>query len=313
MTKVDLITGFLGSGKTTFILNYVDFLKRMGQKVTIIENEFGGVSIDSMMLKETEVDIAEVTGGCMCCTGKVAFQGQLVDAAKKGYDRIIVEPSGIYDVDEFFNTLLMLPVNEFCEIGSIITIADAHFEDSLTDEARYLMFSQLLSTGKLVLSKTQLYSSETLDHTIAKINQLMEEHHTDRRFGIDVCRKDWKDLTDEDYHSFLSAGYQLLEHERDFMQHGSVFTSRIVAGRCENAEDLKERLDRLMTDPKIGKVYRCKGLIQDTSKNWYEFNRSLDGSYIKPAKVKRGIFLVIGQDIDDEALDQVFISRKKNK
>lgn len=311
MVKVDLITGFLGSGKTTFIRRYADYLQRQEKKINIIENEFGGVSVDSIILRDQGCDISQIAGGCMCCTGKISFQNMLLDGAARGYDRILVEPSGIYDVDEFFDVMFTEPVKDRCEIGSIITIADAHFDDSLSDEAKYLMFSQLLAAGKLVLSKTQLFPEEQIQETLEKINGLIAQRGCSRVFEEDVCAKPWDSLTDEDFASFEQAGYRISDHEREFMQHGSVFTARVMAGRCENEKDLKERLERLMNDSSLGKILRIKGHIADTSGHWYEVNCSLDGFYIKPAAIKKGLFIVIGQDINETALQESFLPRQK--
>ncbi|MGI6006688.1 MAG: GTP-binding protein [Ruminococcus sp.] len=311
MVKVDLITGFLGSGKTTFIRRYADYLQRHGKKINIIENEFGGVSVDSIILRDQGCDISQISGGCMCCTGKVMFQNMLLDGAAMNYDRILVEPSGIYDVDEFFDVMFTEPVKDCCEIGNIFTIADARFDDTLSDEARYLMFSQLLAAGKLIISKTQLFSEEEIQETLKKINELIAERGCSRVFSDDVCTKNWKDLTDEDFASFEQAGYRISDHEREFMQHGNVFTARVMAGVCKDEADLRERLNRLMNDSSCGKILRIKGHIADTSGNWFEVNCSMDGSYIKPAHIKKGLFIVIGQDIDEAALQNAFLPRKK--
>lgn len=74
MTKVDLVTGFLGTGKTTFIKKYADYFIRKGEKIGIIENEFGGVAVDSILLKDQGCDVSQLSGGCMCCSGKADFQ-----------------------------------------------------------------------------------------------------------------------------------------------------------------------------------------------------------------------------------------------
>ena len=311
MVKVDLITGFLGAGKTTFIRRYADYLQRQGNKISIIENEFGGVSVDSIILRDQGCDINQIAGGCMCCTGKISFQNMLLDGAARGYDRIVVEPSGIYDVDEFFDVMFTEPVKSCCEIGNIFTIVDARFDDSLSDEAKYLMFSQLLSSGKMIMSKTQLFSEDTIQETLKKINELIAQRGCSRIFSDDVCTKPWDALTDEDFASFEQAGYRISDHEREFMQHGSIFTARVMAGRCENEKDLKERLERLMNDSSLGKILRIKGHIADTSGHWYEVNCSLDGFYIKPAAIKKGLFIVIGQDINETALQESFLPRQK--
>lgn len=311
MVKVDLITGFLGSGKTTFIRRYADYLQRQGKKINIIENEFGGVSVDSIILRDQGCDISQISGGCMCCTGKISFQNMLLDGAAMGYDRILVEPSGIYDVDEFFDVMFTEPVKDCCEIGSIFTIVDARFDDSLSDEARYLMFSQLLSSGQLIMSKAQLFPDETIQNTLEKVNALIAERGCSRVFKDDVCTKSWDELTDEDFAVFEQSGYRISDHEREFMQHGNVFKARVMAGLCKDNEDLEDRLNRLMKDPLYGKILRIKGHICDLSGNWYEVNCSLDGFYIKPAQIKKGLFIVIGQDINEDAVQNAFLSRQK--
>lgn len=311
MVKVDLITGFLGAGKTTFIRRYADYFMRKGQRINIIENEFGGVNVDAVMLKNEDYDISQIAGGCMCCTAKIAFQNMLLDAAASGYDRILVEPSGIYDVDEFFETMLTKPVKDCCEIGSILTIADARFDEKLSSEAQYIMFSQLLCTGMVIMSKTRSADADLQEKTISKWNQIIREHGSTRVFGGDVCRKDWDEFTDEDFAAFASCGCQILEHEREFMQHGRVFTARVMANLCENAKNLEERLHDLLSDPRYGIVLRVKGHIADTAGNWYEINCSLDGFYIKPVSMKKGLFLVIGQDLNETAVMEAFIPRQK--
>ena len=145
MVQVDLITGFLGAGKTTFIHKYLRYLKDKGLNVRMIENEFGAVSVDTMLLRDDDCDITDLAGLCMCCVGKDAFIKMLIESANSGCDRIIVEPSGIYDVDEFFEVMSLPKVNSLCEIGSILTIADPYGMDHLTDEAEYLLYAALTS------------------------------------------------------------------------------------------------------------------------------------------------------------------------
>lgn len=313
MVKVDLISGFLGCGKTTFIRKYADYLMRQGLRINVIENEFGGVNVDSIMLKDEDFGISEISGGCMCCTAKAALQDHLMNLAASDCDRIIIEPSGIYDVDEFFEVMLNDPVKNVCEIGSIIAIADADFAaDRLSHEANYLMFSQLVSAGKLLISKTQLFPEETCEKALADINSMMVSHGSTRTFGEDICTKDWAELTDEDFAGFAACGYQILDHPREFMNHGQVFTGRALAHLCAGPEDLRERLTKLMSDPSYGRILRIKGLIADTERNWYEINCSMDGQmYIRPADARMGLFVVIGQDLNEEAIHSAFISRRK--
>lgn len=169
MVKVDLITGFLGAGKTTFIEKYIGYLRRQGESIHIIENEFAEKGVDSHFLRD-EVDdcckISDLSGMCMCCIGKKEFIRLLIESAQTACDRIIVEPSGIYDVDEFFDVLSDSRVCQLCEIGCIISIVDPFARENLTDEVKYLTFAQLAASGAVVFSKTQLLDSEELNRSM---------------------------------------------------------------------------------------------------------------------------------------------------
>jgi len=105
MIKIDLITGFLGSGKTTFIKQYAQFFIRKGQRIGILENDFGAVNVDIMLLQELQgpdCELETVAGACDADCHKRRFKTKLIAMAMSGYDRVIVEPSGIFDTDEFF-------------------------------------------------------------------------------------------------------------------------------------------------------------------------------------------------------------------
>ena len=105
MVKIDLITGFLGSGKTTFLKKYAKRLMEQGQNIGILENDFGAVNVDMMLLQELEGEQCElemISGGCDPETHRRRFRTKLIAMGMCGYDRVLVEPSGIYDMDEFF-------------------------------------------------------------------------------------------------------------------------------------------------------------------------------------------------------------------
>ena len=108
MVKVDLITGFLGSGKTTFIRKYAKYLMDEGNNIGILENDYGAVNVDMMLLQDLMGDNCElemISGGCDKDCHRRRFKTKLIAMGMCGYDRVIVEPSGIFDVDEFFDIL----------------------------------------------------------------------------------------------------------------------------------------------------------------------------------------------------------------
>ena len=198
MVKVDLITGFLGAGKTTFLRHYLDYLAKKGQKVLVIENEFGQVSVDTKLLEDEACDIEDLTGKCMCCTGMADFIGMLAASQEQGYDRVVVEPSGIYDVDEFFTAMNAERVKAVCGIGSVLTIVDAKWNPQLSESAKYLLYAQLLAAGSVILSRTQCVSAEELQQTKAALRELVSEEDSEVSWKAVLFEKNWEELTDED-------------------------------------------------------------------------------------------------------------------
>lgn len=310
MVQVDLITGFLGSGKTTFIHQYVSYLHEKGMKILVIENEFGSIGVDRALLRDDACDVSSLSGVCMCCKGKKMFEDLLIQGAQNGYDRILVEPSGIYDVDEFFAVMSLEKVRNYCKIGSILTIVDGQMDDALTDEAKYLMASQLYAAGSVIMSKTQLFSDSTISRTIEKLNELLAQYGNSHISAETLSLKNWSDFTPEDFEKFSQSGFQLFAHQRKAMQHDMIFQVKELADYCENAQDLEHRLKNLFLSPEFGSILRVKGHIQDLNKNWYEINCSKDSFHIRPCQMKRGLFIIIGQDLKEEAISRAFIPRR---
>ena len=140
MVQVDLITGFLGAGKTTFLRRYVRYLVQQGHKVCILENDFGAVNVDAMLVQEVlgpGCDVETISGGCDCDTHQRRMRTKLIAMAMRGFDRVVVEPSGIFDVDEFFDILRDDPLDRWYQLGSVIAVVDALLPETLSPQAEY--------------------------------------------------------------------------------------------------------------------------------------------------------------------------------
>ena len=125
MTKVDIFSGFLGSGKTTLIRKLINESFK-GQKVVLIENEFGEINIDSGFLKDAGVEITELSSGCICCT----LVGDFGEALKKvvsefAPDRILIEPSGVGKLSDVIRAVQEVAETEEIELNSFVAVADA--------------------------------------------------------------------------------------------------------------------------------------------------------------------------------------------
>lgn len=151
MVQVDLITGFLGAGKTTFLRRYVRYLVAQGHNVCILENDFGAVNVDAMLVQDLlgpNCDLETISGGCDCDTHQRRMRTKLIAMAMRGFDRVVVEPSGIFDVDEFFDVLRDDPLDRWYHIGNVIAIVDAMLPETLSPQAEYVLASETANAGR---------------------------------------------------------------------------------------------------------------------------------------------------------------------
>ena len=178
MIKIDLITGFLGAGKTTFIKKYASYLMKQGRKIGILENDFGAVNVDMLLLQDLEGDncsLEMIAGGCDADCHRRRFKTKLIAMAMSGYDRVIIEPSGIYDVDEFFDALYEEPLDRFYEPGNVIALVDAGLEEDLSKEAKYLLATEVADAGCVLFSKCDEVPEKQLKATLSYLNQTLEQ------------------------------------------------------------------------------------------------------------------------------------------
>lgn len=180
MVKIDLITGFLGSGKTTFIKKYAKYLIDQGLNIGILENDFGAVNVDMMLLQDIageKCTLEMVAGGCDKDCHRRRFRTKLIAMGMCGYDRVLIEPSGIFDMDEFFDALHESPLDRWYEIGNVITVVDAMLEENLSEDAEFILASEVANAGIVLLSKAQEAAETDIERTKAHLNKAMESVH----------------------------------------------------------------------------------------------------------------------------------------
>ena len=135
--KIDLITGFLGAGKTTFLLRYAEYLMAQGLRIGILVYDHGAMNVDLPLLnglRGERCELETLAGSCDADCHRRRFRTKLIAMAMGGYDRVIIEPSGVFDMDEFFDSLQESPLDSQYEIGSVIAVVDAKTEDITSEE-----------------------------------------------------------------------------------------------------------------------------------------------------------------------------------
>ena len=172
MTKIDIVSGFLGAGKTTLIKKLLAEAFS-GEKLVLIENEFGEISIDGGFLKESGVQISEMSSGCICCSLVGDFGKALVDVQKQfDPDRILIEPSGVGKLSDVIlaveNTVKDVPE---MKLNSFVTVADASKVKVYMKNFGEFYNNQIETAGTIILSRTQKVSPEKLQAAAALLRE----------------------------------------------------------------------------------------------------------------------------------------------
>ena len=172
MTKIDIVSGFLGAGKTTLIKKLLAEAFQ-GEKLVLIENEFGEISIDGGFLKDSGVQISEMSSGCICCSLVGDFDRALKDVHEQFHpDRILIEPSGVGKLSDVIvaveNAVKDVPD---MQLNSFVTVADATKVKVYMKNFGEFYNSQIESAGTIILSRTQRLSQEKLEAAVALLRE----------------------------------------------------------------------------------------------------------------------------------------------
>ncbi len=304
MIKVDLITGFLGSGKTTFLKKYAKYFMDQGQRVGILENDYGAVNVDMLLLNDLRGDKCElemVAGGCDADCHRRRFKTKLISMGMSGYDRVIIEPSGIFDVDEFFDSLRDEPLDRWYEIGNVITIVDARLEDNLSDDSDYFLASQIANAGIIVLSRTQLVDSNQITATINHLKDAAEKAKLKKDVSSLIMNKSWDDFTEADFEKIASSGYSMSSYVKKLGTDDAMYKTVYFIELPMKKSSIKSKIDKLMTDTSYGKILRAKGFFKEDDV-WYQFNATTQEFELTEMTVGQEVFIVIGEDLNDKKI-----------
>lgn len=310
MIKVDLITGFLGAGKTTFIKKYAKYMMDSGYHICILENDYGAVNVDMLLLQELEGDrcgLEMVSGGCDADCHRRRFKTKLISMGMCGYDRVLIEPSGIFDMDEFFDVLYEEPLDRWYEIGNVIAIVDAKLEENLSEMSDYLLASEVAGAGMVILSKSQEATNDDIKKTMAHLNRAMEQVRCNRRFQGEVLDKPWDLLTEEDWNAVSSCGYVLQSYEKSVFEDEHGYSTLYFMNVRMTLQELRTRVEELMADPDCGNIVRVKGFMMAEDGKWIELNATHQTLTIEPIEKGQEVLIVIGEGLVEDKIRKFFI------
>ncbi|MBL4934399.1 GTP-binding protein [Clostridium sp. YIM B02515] len=301
MIKVDIVSGFLGAGKTTLIKKLLTAYK--DEKVVLIENEFGDIGIDGDIVEKDGFDVVEITSGCICCIMKKDFV-TLFEKVLCEYkpERVIIEPTGISILSEIIEVLKLEQFKNICEINSIITVIDGISYMEQRDVFGEFFEDQIINAGTLMISKSQLADSELIDKIIASLREL--------NLKAPIITDNWSKLTQEEIKSLLDLDLNIDFDNLFYTEYKPCSDNQfdalaIKTSKKFNEESLAEALNRLK-ESEFGMVIRAKGFLKGKG---FGLEFSYANGYFEIYKSKfdsTGKLCIIGKNLEDKKIKELF-------
>lgn len=324
MTKIDIFSGFLGAGKTTLIKKLIKEAFQ-GEKLVLIENEFGEIGIDGGFMKDAGINVTEMNSGCICCSLVGDFGAALEEVLEKYHpDRIIIEPSGVGKLSDVIKAVSgVMESHDDVQMNGYVTVADATKCKMYMKNFGEFYNNQVESAKTIVLSRTGKITDEKLDAALALIREKNDK--------ATIITTPWDEIDGKQILGAIeesnSLELELMEeedvcpecghhHDHDH-EHGhhhhhadDVFTSMgIESAHKYSEEELTGILKKLSTeDNGYGNILRAKGIVPATEGEWFHFDL-VPGEY----EVRRGSadytgrICVIGAELKESEIKQLFL------
>ena len=338
-TKIDIISGFLGAGKTTLIKK---LLKDgfQGEQVVLIENEFGEIGIDGGFLKEAGIQIREMNSGCICCSLVGDFGTSLKEVVTKyDPDRILIEPSGVGKLSDVIKAVQGVQDEVDIKLNSYTTVVDAKKCKMYMKNFGEFFDNQIQYAGAIIMSRTDIASEkkvqeslellrslnkdaaiittpienldgkklvEVMEHPVSLEQEMLEEehehhHHHDGECG---CGHDHEEHEHHHHHDGeCGCGHDHHHHHAD-----EVFTSwgRETIKKYTR-EGLEKILEALSESDKYGIILRAKGMLPAEDGTWIYFDMVPEETEIREgAPEYTGRLCVIGSKLKEDKLAELF-------
>ena len=342
MVKIDIISGFLGAGKTTLIKK---LLKEAfeGEQVVLIENEFGEIGIDGGFLKDAGIEIREMNSGCICCSLVGDFGASLKEVVEKYHpDRILIEPSGVGKLSDVIKAVQGVEEDVDIQLNSYTTVVDAKKCKMYMRNFGEFFDNQVQYAGAIIMSRTDIVDEkkamesmellrsinekaaiittpiekldgkkilEVMEHPVSLADELLKEEHEHHHHAHDDecgCGHDH----DHEYHHHDHDDECGCGHHHDHHHHHAdeVFTSwgRETIKKFTR-EGLEKMLESLSASEEYGVILRAKGMLPAEDGTWIYFDMVPEETEIREGSPEyTGRLCVIGSKLNEEKLAKLF-------
>ncbi len=323
MTKIDIFSGFLGAGKTTLIRKLISEAFK-GEKLVLIENEFGEIAIDGGFLQDAGIEITEMSQGCICCS-LVGDFGKALRQVLETYhpDRILIEPSGVGKLSDVIRAVQNLHMEDVT-LNSFTTVADANKCKMYMKNFGEFYNDQIEHANSIILSRTDGIKPEKLEACVA----LLREHNQnatiittpwDQLTGAQILEtmehkntleEELKLLAEETEHEHHHHDHDEHDHEHHHHHHHAdeVFTSwGTETTRKFTKDEIEHILEELDNSEKYGMILRAKGIVAGRDGEWIHFDYVPEETSVRNGSAGViGRLCVIGSHINEAAIEALF-------
>lgn len=310
-TKVDIVSGFLGSGKTTLIKKLVTE-EYKGENIVVVENELGKVNIDGGVLKSTGIVVEEITAGCICCSLTEDFISSIMKVKERfNADRIIIEPTGVAKLSEILNICKDKKYEDLIEINNVVTVVDVkRFELSISYSKEFID-DQIRITKSIILSKTS-----GIEDTIIQdvVNYIKKINNT-----VNIVNLQWEKATAKEIINDMENRYEIVN---DRSKLGKIVGGRIHPSNSShkfdtwefetnknfNPERIENIFRMLKNESEYGNIIRGKGILKDTEDQWFKFDFVPgDITFDEYTTEGNGSICIIGLNLNKNNILKLFI------
>ena len=318
MSKIDIISGFLGAGKTTLIKKLIAEAYQ-NEKIVLIENEFGEIGIDGTFLKDSGVTINEMNSGCICCSLVGDFETSLKEVLDTYHpDRVIIEPSGVGKLSDVIKAVSTINSDEM-ELDNFITVVDAKKCRMYTKNFGEFYNNQVEHASLIVLSRSQDLTEFQLKECLDILKGLNDHSPIittawDKLNGLDIINACEVNIQEEllHEHDHECCGHDHHEHDHEcgcghHHHHADEVFNSIGFDTVKkyNEVELSDILNKLCNDDN---VLRAKGFVDSGNEDWWYFDLVPGEFEIRLGKpIYTGQVCVIGKELDENTIKELFL------
>lgn len=330
MTKIDIISGFLGAGKTTLIKKLLSEGFK-GEQVVLIENEFGEIGIDGGFLKEAGIEIREMNSGCICCSLVGDFGKSLHEVVDTYHpDRILIEPSGVGKLSDVIKAVQDVQDEIDAELNSFTTVVDVTKCKIYRKNFGEFFSNQIEYAGAVILSRTDKAKPEKIQESVALLRELNEKapiittpieqlpgekileamessKSLEEELLAEVAHEAHEHHHDHDHECGCGCGHH--HHDHEGHHHADdVFTSwGVETAHKFSEEELRDILDKLAKGGEYGEVLRAKGIVTPVEGEWFHFDLVPEETELRRGAADyTGRICVIGANLNEEKIKELF-------